>query len=681
MIPNLKNPDPMIYFSDNYLVLDLEIDTSHGDYGHPVHSDNQMLLASWKWKGSKTQSRWGTEFDYTDLAEAIEKADFLVAHNAKYELGWLRRMGLDLRKVLVFDTQIAEYVLMGNLKAGDKMMAPRRISLDNCCIRRGWKQKDPVVDIMMKAPINPVCMPQPWLQGRCEADVRSTEDLFIDQRKALHRTHRLPVLYTRCILTPVLADVEFEGMCLDQERVIEETDEYTERFVRLEHEMNEMSGGINWRSPLQLAAFIYGDPGDWTNRAPHEEYINALIEAKVDLTKDDKFIQAVLKLAVAPLGFKEFTTYDYATKGSKPKRTKGGNRMTDKDTLNAFKPRNKRQRRFVELRQELSKVNAALSKNLHFFLGICKEFDSVFHAVFNQTTTATHRLSSSGIETYFEMWDASKKVQFQNLPRLFKRLFRAKREGWLVGEWDGSQLEFRVAVRLGGPDARGVADIVGGHDVHKFTASVLNDCLENEVTKGQRQDAKPDTFKPLYGGTQGTKSQMSYYAAFKDRYPGIAQAQQGWVYDVINSKDKSLHTMWGMRYYWPKAKVSGQGYCNVTSSIYNYPIQALATAEIIPIAIVYFWHRLATEELTEYIKIVNTIHDSIICEIHPDYVERFEQLAIEIWHDVYRYLKIVYGLDFLDVPLGTGVSVGKHWSEGDEKAWNIFVNGKVERVE
>ena len=49
MLPNfLADPSPDIYFSDNYVVLDFETDTSHGDYGHPVHQDNKMLLASWK---------------------------------------------------------------------------------------------------------------------------------------------------------------------------------------------------------------------------------------------------------------------------------------------------------------------------------------------------------------------------------------------------------------------------------------------------------------------------------------------------------------------------------------------------------------------------------------------------------------------------------------------------------
>jgi hypothetical protein len=49
MIPEfLTNLDPEIYLSDNYVVLDWETDTSHGDYGNAVHKDNNLLLGSYK---------------------------------------------------------------------------------------------------------------------------------------------------------------------------------------------------------------------------------------------------------------------------------------------------------------------------------------------------------------------------------------------------------------------------------------------------------------------------------------------------------------------------------------------------------------------------------------------------------------------------------------------------------
>ena len=267
-----------------------------------------------------------------------------------------------------------------------------------------------------------------------------------------------------------------------------------------------------------------------------------------------------------------------------------------------------------------------------------------------------------------------------------------------MAEWDGSQLEFRVAVELS-QDPQGIEDILSGHDVHKFTGAWIyhapKEWLKNihahireaeelmpEVTKEQRQESKKHTFKPTYGGKSGTAREQAYYRAFQARYQGLTDTQEGWVEEVLDSPINMLQTPWGMRYYWPYAKRSKSGYVNVSSSVYNYPIQAFATAEIIPIAIVFFWQKLAERGLTEVIKIVNTVHDSVICEIHPDYVDDFEQLAIDIWFDVYVYLENVYGFKFQSVPLGTEVSVGTRWSLGDvyEQSYNIYADRSVESI-
>jgi len=191
----VANADPQYWYLDpqrGYVVLDFEIDTSHGDFGHPVWPDNQMLLAVWHVvkDGQRTKKvRWTDEYGLTELVEDIQSTDLLVAHNAKYELGWLKRCGLDLSTVVVFCTKIAEYVLSGNLSS----LTGFSTSLDDCCIRRGWPAKDPIVDHMMKDGINPVRIPRPWLQGRCEQDVSSTENLFLDQRQSLSRQGMLAV--------------------------------------------------------------------------------------------------------------------------------------------------------------------------------------------------------------------------------------------------------------------------------------------------------------------------------------------------------------------------------------------------------------------------------------------------------------------------------------------------------
>lgn len=652
MLPEfLQNLNPQAYYSENYLVLDFETDTSHGDYGDAVHPDNGLVLACWKYRGAM-HVKWGSEFEMGLLVEHIQEADFVVAHNAKYELKWLERCGLDLDKVFVFDTRLGEYVLLGNLavRSEEGHWKMRSTSLDQCCRRRGWPIKNPVVDVMITNGINPVSIPRPWLQQRCEQDVESTEKLFKDQLERLQSSNRLAVAYTRNLLTPVLADIELEGMALDPVRVAEEFEKYANRQQELQLEMDQLTGGINWRSPQQVAEFIYDE-----------------------------------------LGFQELRS-----RKGEPLRNKAtkafpnGAPKTDKDTLDKLVAKTPEQKEFIRIRKEIGKVSAALSKNLEFFKGVCLELGGVFKATFNQANTATHRLSSSGIPTYFHLFDKEKTVQFQNMARVFKRLFKAKRDGYLIAEVDGSQLEFRVAAHLGQcEDARELIVDPDG-DVHSLSTMIQYSLSEEDLAllreekpkeyKSKRTNSKSWTFQPLYGGEGKTKKQKDYAKAFREAYPGISRTQKSWTWEV--NEHKQLVTPWGLRYYWPRAHMRRDGTLNCKTSVYNYPVQALATAEIIPIAVVYMYYRIREAGLEDKIVIVNTVHDSVIVELHPDYVDDFRKIAKQAFTtDVYTYLESVYGITFDFVPLGVGITVGEHWNEGKEEAYNIYYDGTEERTE
>lgn len=621
----LTNLDPNIYESQNYLVLDFEVDTSHGDFGRPIYSDNSILCASYKMGNEgKTKTVWGNELEQHELYEALSSVDFFIAHNSLYELGWLRRAGLDISRLFPFDTQLAEYVLLGNLVSGhaDTGIAPIPISLDACARRRGWERKDPIVDILMRDGINPVSMPRKWVQDRCEQDVETTHALFKHQLKELRESNRLPVLYTRCLLTPVLASIQSEGMQLDGNRVSDEYNKHRAQLASLEQSLNVITGGINVNSPKQLGEFLYD------------------------------------KLAFA----------ERCNRRGEPIRTATGKRATDVKTLAALQAVSPEQREFVELHKEQSRVSAALSKSLNFFFGICKEAGGLFYADFNQTRTATHRLSSSGITTDFGS------VQFQNLARAFKRLFRAKRKGWFIAETDGSGLEFRIAGHLG-DDAQIRADLADpDFDPHLTSLAEMDNVVYSTLlekyrggdkkTKIGRSEAKSTTFKPLFGGSQGTKKQEKWYKAFAERYHQLRSTQKSWVSEVLQS-GHTLITAWGLRFYFPNARMNASGYCNVQNSVYNYPIQALATAEIIPIAVVYLWHRIHANGLSAKIKMVNTVHDSAVCEIAPDVVEIYKELAEKSFiTDVLNYLEKVYSIMFT-VPLAVEHCIGTYWGEED----------------
>lgn len=619
--PFLERLDPDVYHSDRYVVLDFEVDTSQGDFGRPIYPANRVLLACWRSAEGLVKSCWGNELEQQELFADIERAEFIVCHNAIYELGWLRRGGADISRILPFCTQLAEYVLLGNLVSGhaDSGVPPTSISLDACAARRGWARKDSAVDVPMGHGINPVSMPRRWLEDRCKQDVETTHVLFQDQRRVLGDSNRLPVLYTRCLLTPVLADIQSEGMQLDAERVQQEFDSHITKLAGLEGQISSITGGINVNSPKQLGAFIYDT-----------------------------------------LGFEELRD-----RRGNPKRTETGQRSTGAKVLAALAAKSPNQREFLGLYKEQSKLADAISKSLNFFKGVCETQNGHFHADLNQTRTATHRLSSTGIPSPFGS------VQFQNLAKAFKRLFKAKREGWLVAETDGSGLEFRVAGFLG-QDPQIMADLTNPRfDPHITSLAAMEqkdyDTLLSDYRSGNpklkklRDGAKPDTFKPLYGGSKGTARQERWFREFKRRYNVLERVQKSWVGEVLSSK--RLVTSWGMQFFFPNARMSASGYVNVGNAVYNYPVQCLATAEIIPIAIVYVWHMLHEQGLSKLIRIVNTVHDSIVVELHPAAVDKYMGIVKECFTTrVYTYLKRVYGLTF-NVELGLETVIGRHWGE------------------
>ena len=591
-LPNhILNPDPNIYLGDNYVALDFETTTYKN--GLAVYPDNRILLAAWKsgaLAGSEVTTQWAGEYDLSRLVSAVRSADFIVAHNAKFELQWLERCGLDLADTVVWDTMLGEYVIGGNRwkwqECGLEVSAQRRLG----------KGKMSVVSKMIKNGISTTDIPESWLEEYCIDDVLLTEELFLAQREyMLEDGHLLPVQFTRCLATPVLASMELEGMQLDADLVHTRLLETEREAADLEQQLEQITGGINTNSGPQLAKFLYED-----------------------------------------LGFAE------VRKHGKPVRTGKGKPKTDQETISKLRPTRKAQRDFLELYVRKKELNNELTKYLRKFAACIDGAGGLLQAQFNQHATSTHRTSSTGLEYG---------TQFQNFPRIYKPIFKSRNKDWLMGEADGAQLEFRIAAHLGRCSAA-IRDICDGVDVHRATADIIG---------VSRQDAKKDTFKPLYGGSSGTQRQRDYYAYFKERYEGITRVQQGWIDTVLSTGQ--LRTECGLVYYWPGTRMDANGYVSNTTSICNYPVQGLATAEVIPVALVYFWHRVRAGGHAT--RVVNTVHDSIIAEIPPEEIELFHELSQQcLISDVYAYFHRVYGIDFV-VPLGCGVKVATHWSGAD----------------
>ena len=611
------------FYSDNYVVIDFE--TTVLEKGSPYVPENKVVCSSWRYGKDhpdytpQTQVHIGNEFQQQRLVDAINKADFFVAHNTKFEYGWLERCGLDLDAALGFCTQLAEYVLLSNRSN------PQMLSLEKCLIRRRMPQKKSLGKALLTISMCPSQWPRRWLVPYSAQDVDAGEALFLDQRKTLIKRDQLKTLFTRCLLTPVLVDIEGVGMHIDESRVRPIHADYTARLAELDAEIAILTNGANPMSPKQMIKVLYED-----------------FKFPLPNPKDEKWY-------------------------GKPDKDGNANPTTSFDYIGTLKSTTKKQQNFMKLKQEYAKVNAALTKCLNKFVACCDETtEHIITASLNQTITATQRLSSTG---------RNYKAQFQNFPRIFKPLFSAREEGWEMGEIDYAQLEYRVAVWFG-QDEAGLYDINHSVDSHSFTAEKIFGegftglSMDDPKRSELRTAAKAHTFKPLYGGESGTRDEVRYYKAFKEKHSGVTAVQEDWKMEALNTGKVSCPN--GLKFYFPGTTMTRTGYVTNSTNICNYNVQSLATADIVPMGLVYTWHLFRIAKLRSFI--VNTVHDSIITEVFSEEKEIIKEIGeLSCIKLVKEYLKKVYDVDF-NVPLAIDVEFAKNWHDSQDWVENYLEN-------
>jgi DNA polymerase-1 len=431
--------------SNNYVVFDAE--TTNKTNGLSIDPNNRLVLMCWTVikDGKETKKyKFGDEYNQQEILDDIAAADFVVAHNGKFDLGWLHRAGIDLRDVFIHDTMSAEWVIQGNRKV--------LYSLDETAKRYGITGKESLVSKLIKNGICPSDIPRSWLLQYCAVDVDVCHSLFLEQRKIISSLDLWHIVLQRNLVVPVLADIELQGLYLDKDRVYEEEARLQDLVEDLGQQLDEITGGINLNSAPQLGQLLYDT-----------------------------------------LKFKE--PLDNAGRVIK---TGSGQRSASQDSISRLVASTKEQIKFKELYKKYNNANTLLTKNVRFFKLVCDEKDCRFFGQLRQNRTANHRLASSGIKVKFSALSKEITAQIQNLPRPYKRLFTVPSDDYEVTEYDGSQIEFRVAAELG-HDSVAEGDIVHGVDIHSFTRDTMNAAYkELKVAKEiDRQEAKPHTFAPL----------------------------------------------------------------------------------------------------------------------------------------------------------------------------------------
>ena len=328
-----------------------------------------------------------------------------------------------------------------------------------------------------------------------------------------------------------------------------------------------------------------------------------------------------------------------------PQDTAAAGFRTDKETLSEIRLELEgKAREFVDKYTRYSMIRTYLNT----FVDSLEKYQDdrgFIHPNFNQCVTATGRLSSS-------------RPNFQNMPRgatfPAREAIVSRYDGGFILEGDYSQLEFRVAGYLS-KDPVIYEEVKSGFDVHSYTAEIMG---------VSRQDAKAHTFKPLYGGVLGTNREMAYYSAFRNKYQGVTEWHDKLQEEAVTTKQIALPS--GREYAFPYAKYTRYGTTVGATSIKNYPVQGFATADLLPLALIRLHKSLkAMQKPVPKSKIINTVHDSIIMDVHPDEKDWMINLLKRSMLCIPEECSREFGIDF-DMPIEIELKIGKDWLNLEE---------------
>ena len=335
--------------------------------------------------------------------------------------------------------------------------------------------------------------------------------------------------------------------------------------------------------------------------------------------------------------------FDQLKLDAKAKKSKTGQYSTSEEVLLALKPKHPVVGMILEYR-ELKKLISTYISALPTYINA--ETGKI-HTTYNQTVTATGRLSSSN-------------PNLQNLPIRSERgqLIRQAvipDEGCVFLSADYSQIELRLMAHFS-QDPHLVEAFRSGQDVHAATAAKIFNVPIEEVTKDQRRQAKTANFGIIYGiSAFGLAQQLDCSRAeAKALIDGYFSAFPGVIDYIERQKELAREqgyaiTLFGRKRYLPdivshNATVRSFAERNAVNS----PIQGTA-ADIIKMAMVTIHRRLKEEGLKA--QMIMQVHDELNFNVPMDEVDRVREIVVSEMQNVVH----------LTVPLIADCGVGKNW--------------------
>ena len=510
-----------------------------------------------------------------------------VGQNLKYDLEVLRNYGIEL-KGKMWDTMIAHYLIQPELHHNMDYMAEIYLNYQTIHIDELIGPKGKNQKSMRSLP------PSQVYEYACEdADITLRLKNKLEPELKKYECEKL-FYEIEMPLMPVLAEMEMNGVCLDTDSLKETSNVLTSRMNELEARIYELAGQpFNIASPKQVGEILF-----------------------------DK-----LKII------------------EKAKKTKTGQYVTSEDVLQQLRNKHEIVADILEhrgLKKLIGTYIEALPKLINPHTGH-------IHTSFNQTITATGRLSSSD-------------PNLQNIPirgedgKEIRKAFIPE-PGCLFFSADYSQIELRVMAHLS-QDPQMIEVFQEGKDLHAATAANIYKKPIEEVTRDERTKSKRANFGIIYGITVfGLAERLDipreeakmlidgYFATFPLVHDYMEKSKE------IARQKGYVTTLFGRRRYLPdinshNATVRGFAERNAI----NAPIQGTA-ADIIKVAMIRIFQRFKAENVRS--KMILQVHDELNFSVYPEEKEKVEKIVIEEMQNAIA----------LNVPLIADCGFGNNWLE------------------
>ena len=510
-----------------------------------------------------------------------------IGQNLKYDLEVLRNYGIELKGPM-WDTMIAHYLIQPELRHNMDYMAEIYLNYQTIHI-------DELIGPRGKGQksMRDLIPSQVYEYAAEDADI--TLRLKNKLEPELKKFECEDLFYNiEMPLMPVLAEMEMNGVCLDTESLKETSEILTKRMLDIEKRIYELAGEqFNIASPKQVGDILFE------------------------------------KLKIV----------------EKAKKTKTGQYVTSEEVLQQLKNKHEIVADILEHRG----LKKLLGTYIDALPSLINKRTGHIHTSFNQTITATGRLSSSD-------------PNLQNIPirgedgKEIRKAFIPE-PGCLFFSADYSQIELRVMAHLS-QDENMIRVFSEGKDLHAATAANIYKKPIEEVTRDERTKSKRANFGIIYGITVfGLAERLDipreeakmlidgYFATFPQVYDYMEKSKE------IARQKGYVTTLFGRRRYLPdinshNATVRGFAERNAI----NAPIQGTA-ADIIKVAMIRIFQRFKAENLKS--KMILQVHDELNFSVLPEEKEKVEKIVLEEMQNAIS----------LAVPLVADSGFGSNWLE------------------